>query len=237
MNADDLVLGRVEAVPEAGWRLRADLTPSDTGAPIRLDLANPPPALRAAVVPGALVRCRVDNGRELRRAFWVDSVMLVGVDGELACIWRADKPFEGRSQPSTGSLLPRFAHLAPDGAAQESRDERPRYRHEETEPVWGTVLQMERNDRLTTVGTVVPEGGGRLVRLLLRRAPRGLLASIRPGARVEVLATDHDRDPSVRFACLVRNVELREPSGTFRRVWSANRSLRVNSEIDADLPE
>jgi len=104
----------------------------------------------------------------------------------------------------------------------EEPPERPRLRaptDEDGELVTGTLRRLERLANMRTVGTLMPEDEGPLIELRLRRAPRGLLAALAPGARVHCLAAAHASDPSLRFSARVVSVDLQDAEGVYREAW------------------
>jgi hypothetical protein len=135
-----------------------------------------------------------------------------------------------RRRRMTGGTTHDDATLRPSAAVEPEAqlrepEEPPRARlraptdDEDGELVTGTLRRLERMANMRTVGTILPDDGGPLVELRLRRAPRGLLAALAPGARVHCLAAVHASDPDLRFSARVVSVDLQNAEGNYREAW------------------
>lgn len=183
--------------------IQAWLKSDDDGEELFLRLPSPPASLRAALREGARVLCRATPTGRPRKVFWIDAVYQPSEGDTDTEVWRATTRFVPRergvkaTEQSGVSRLPR----------------------NDTVSVWGTVTRLARRPNLLTEGAVLPDDGGSLVELRLRRAPLGLLTALAEGARVLCLAAPHVRDPSLRFASRILRVELQQPDGAYREVW------------------
>lgn len=241
----ELIHGRVAELGafEGGDRLKATLVPEDEGPPIRLDLKNPPAELASAIVLGARVGCRAYHRTSargpVRIAFWIESVERREGRDQWDSVWKAPKPFVPRRREEepparpprvvteervAGGAVRRRRSVGDgdgDARAVEGSGARPRapIDTDEGELVTGVLRRLERLPNMRTVGTVLPDDGGPIVELRLRRAPRGLLAALGSGARVHCLAAPHMSDPSLRFSARVVSVDLKDGDGNYQEAW------------------
>lgn len=236
----DLIHGKVAELGafEGGDRLKATLMPEDEGPPIRLDLKSPPPELAEAIVLGARVGCRAylrpSIRGPIRIAFWIDTVERREGFDQWVCVWTAPKPFVPRRREVPDSPPPdtieqarvaggairrrRVAGVEADAGPASARPRAP-VDTEEGELVSGVLRRLERLANMRTLGTVLPDDGGPLVELRLRRAPRGLLTALATGARIHCLAAPHMSDPSLRFSARVVSVDLKDSEGRYQEAW------------------